>query len=226
MHLTLNSEWSSYRWGPISTRDPASGLMDEEGYLHRTQEPVQQRAAPAAVQAELEAQVTRALSNGIDVTHVDTHMGTVAHPKFMPGYVQLAHQHRLPFLMLRLDKAGWRTVGLDDETAAFATQLVIQLEEQGVPMLDHLSQDLPLDQHRDRVEVAKRVLDSLAPGLTHFILHPARDTPELRAITSDWRARVADYQAFTSAELRDHLKNTGIHVIGYRALRDLMRAEE
>jgi len=226
VHLTLNSEWSSYRWGPISTRDPASGLIDEEGYLHHAQEAVQQRAAPTAVQAEIEAQVARALSGGIDVTHVDTHMGTVAHPKFMPGYVQLAHQHHLPFLMLRLDKAGWRRVGLDDETAAFATQLVIQLEEQGVPMLDHLSQELPLDRHRDRVEVAKRALDSLAPGLTHFILHPARDTPELRAITSDWRARVADYQAFTSAELRDYLKNSDIHVIGYRALRDLMRAEK
>ena len=104
--------------------------------------------------------------------------------------------------------------------------LPTRIAVKGVPMLDHLSQELPLDQHRDRVEVAKRALDSLAPGLTHFILHPAYDTPELRAIASDWRARVADYQAFTSAELRDYLKNTGIHVIGYRALRDLMRAEE
>jgi len=33
VHLTLTSEWDSYRWGPISTRDPASGLIDDEGYF-------------------------------------------------------------------------------------------------------------------------------------------------------------------------------------------------
>jgi predicted glycoside hydrolase/deacetylase ChbG (UPF0249 family) len=224
VHLTLNSEWEGYRWGPVSTRDPASGLLDEAGYLHRTREAVYQRADPPAVQAELTAQVDRALSSGIDITHVDTHMGTVAHPQFAPAYVQLAVQHRLPLMILRLDEAGWRAAGLDSGTAAFAAQFVAQLEEQGIPLLDHLSQGLPLDQHEDRIELAKRTFDSLPPGLTHFILHPAYDTPELRAITADWRSRVADYQAFTSSELRTYVRSTGIHVIGYRALRDVIRA--
>jgi len=125
--------------------------------------------------------------------------------------------------MLRLDEAGWRAAGLDDETAAFAAQFVTQLEEQGVPMLDRLSQELPLDEHEDRVAVAKRVFDSLPTGLTHFILHPAYDTPELRAIAPDWRGRVADYRAFMSHELRDYIEEIGIHVIGYRDLRDLVR---
>jgi len=71
-----------------------------------------------------------------------------------------------------------------------------------------------------------RVFDSLPPGLTHFILHPACDTPELRAIAPDWRGRVADYRAFTSPELRDYVRDAGIYVIGYRALRDLVRGEK
>jgi predicted glycoside hydrolase/deacetylase ChbG (UPF0249 family) len=223
VHLTLTSEWDSYRWGPISTRDPASGLLDEEGYFPRTSEQVQEQADAAAVQRELEAQVARALDAGIDVTHLDTHMGAVAHARFAGAYIQLAVQHRLPCLMLRFDEAGWREMGMDGETAAFAAQMVHQLEAQGQPLLDHLVQ-LPLEeQPGDRVALAKRELGSLPPGLTHFVIHPAVDTPELRAITPRWRSRVADYQTFTSGELGEHVKYEGLHLLGYRALWALLR---
>jgi predicted glycoside hydrolase/deacetylase ChbG (UPF0249 family) len=224
VHLTLTSEWDAYRWGPISTRDPASGLMDEEGYFHRRSEQVQEHGDAAAVQLELQMQVDRAMAAGIDVTHVDTHMGAVAQLEFIPAYVQLAIQHRLPAMILRLDEMGWREAGLDQETAAFATQLVQQLEAQGLPLLDHLV-GLPLDQPDGRVALAKQAFDRLPPGLTHFIIHPAQDTPELRAIAPDWPSRVADYQAFTSEELRDAVRDSGVQVIGYRALRDLMRSD-
>jgi predicted glycoside hydrolase/deacetylase ChbG (UPF0249 family) len=222
VHLTLTSEWDGYRWGPISTRDLASGLIDEDGYFQHRSEQVQEHGDAAAVQLELQMQVDRAVAAGIDVTHVDTHMGAVAQVKFVPAYVQLAIQHRLPMMILRLDEAGWREMGLDQETAAVAAQLVRQLEAQGLPLLDHLA-GLPLDRPQDRVALAMEAFDELPPGLTHFIIHPARDTPELRAITPDWPGRVADYEAFTSSELRDAVRDSGVQVIGYRALRELMR---
>jgi hypothetical protein len=224
VHLTLTSEWDGYRWGPISTRDPASGLLDGEGYFRRRAEPVQEQAAPEAVQIEMGAQVDRALAAGIDVTHLDTHMGAVAHPKFVAGYVQLAMEHRLPPMVPRLDEAGWRAFGMEGEMAALAAQFVAQMEAQGVPLVDHLV-GLPLEEDPgDRLTLAKKELDALSPGLTHFIIHPAADTPELRAITETWRSRVADYEVFCSDRLRDHLRDRGVQVIGYRALRDLMRA--
>jgi predicted glycoside hydrolase/deacetylase ChbG (UPF0249 family) len=222
VHLTLTSEWDSYRWGPISTRDPASGLLDQEGYFYRRSEGAQAHADSAAVQLELESQVGRALGAGIDVTHVDTHMGTVAHPKFVYGYVQLALQHGLPTMIPRLDEAGWRALGMGGEIALLAAQFVAELEAQGVPLVDHVA-GLPLvDEPGDRLSLAKREFDALPPGLTHFVIHPAAGTPELRAITSAWRSRVADYELFRSEELRDYVRHTGVQVIGYRALRDLM----
>ena len=66
--------------------------------------------------------------------------------------------------------------------------------------------------------------DSLKSGLTHFIIHPAQDTPELRAIAPDWASRVGDYEVFMSEDLRDHIDGLGIHVIGYRALRELIKS--
>ncbi|RPI51159.1 MAG: ChbG/HpnK family deacetylase [Chloroflexi bacterium] len=223
VHLTLTSEWDGYRWGPISTRDPASGLMDGEGYFHRRREDVQAHAEIQAVQAEMEAQLARALAAGVDVSHLDTHMGAVAHLKFVPGYAQLALQQRLPALFLRLEEAGWQALGLDAPTAAFARQFMGQLEEQGVPLLDGLA-SLPLvKEPGDRIAAAKAALSALPPGLAHFIIHPAADSPELRAITATWQSRVADYRAFTSDELARWVKDSGLQIIGYRPLRDLMR---
>lgn len=222
VHATLNSEWDMYRWRPLSTTDPASGLIDEEGYFHRWQPAVYEHARPAAVQIELEAQVRRALDAGIDVTHLDTHMGTVAHPKFIPYYVQVALKYHLPPMILRQDQAGYHALGMDNATAAFAASYVTILEEQGVPLLDHLYA-MPLDKPDQRAEQVGAALEALPAGITHFIIHPSIDTPELRAITPDWPSRVADYQAFSSRELRQIVKDTGIQVIGYRVLRDLMR---
>ena len=227
VHLTITSEYDNYRWGPISTRDPASGLIDEQGYFYHGSAGVQEHGVTNAVQLESEAQIARALAAGIDVTHIDTHMGAVVHPKFLPGYAQFALKHRLPLMMLRLDETGWiqlgqaMGMGMVRDTAALGARLVRELEAQGVPLLDHIVM-MPLDQPTDRVEQAKRMFDALPPGLTHFIIHPACDTPELRTITPDWQSRVADYQAFTSKELRDHIRNCGVQVIGYRELRALM----
>jgi hypothetical protein len=147
----------------------------------------------------------------------------VAHLKFVPAYVKLAQQHRLPFLIARLDEAGWREIGLDDGAAALAVQFAQQLEDQGQPLLDNLS-GLSLDEPEDRLGQAKEAFAAQPPGLTHFIIHPAQDTPELRAATpTTWACRVADYQVFGSEELRAFLRDQGIHVIGYRDLRALLR---
>jgi hypothetical protein len=226
VHLTLTSEWETYRWGPVSTRDPQSGLLDAEGFFPRRSEEVQASGDPAAAAAELQAQVARALAFGIAPTHADTHMGSVAHAKYIPSYIQVAQQFGLPPMLFRLDETGWQQLGMDAGTAAFAAQMMRQLEEMGLPLLDHIA-TLELDRAstvEERIAYAKEVLGGLPPGVTHFIIHPSTDTPELRAITPDWPRRVADYGAFMSEELRGWVRASGLHVIGYRALKDLMPA--
>jgi hypothetical protein len=90
--------------------------------------------------------------------------------------------------------------------------------------LDHLT-GLPLEEDPgDRIALAKMEIDALPAGISHLLFHPAQDSPELRAITPRWRSRVADYEAFSSEELRRYIRDAGVHVIGYRSLRDLMRS--
>lgn len=229
VHLTLTSEWETYRWGPVSTRDPASGLLDEQGYLPRTSAEVQERGDPAAVQKEIVMQMERALAAGIRPSHADTHMGTVAHPKFMEGYISLALQYRCVPMMLRLDEEGWREINrqhtgaaLDEQAIARAIKMVDDLEEMGIPLLDGLA-GLSLEANPEtRLEQAKAAFARLQPGITHFIIHAAQDTPELRAITKDWPCRSADYSTFMSEDLRAYLRDIGVQVIGYSQLQRLM----
>jgi hypothetical protein len=221
VHLTLTSEWKTYRWGPISTRDPASGMLDEQGYFHPLSASAQEHGDPAAVERELTAQVERALQAGILPSHMDTHMGCVAHPKFMGIYLQLALKFRIPPMIPRLDEAGWQAAGLEPEFAGAAVALIQQVEISGLPLLDALG-GMTLESEENRMARTLQAFSDLQPGITHFIIHPSKDTPELRAITPDWRCRVGDYQNFLQDEVRQHIRKIGVHVIGYQALKELM----
>lgn len=226
LHFTLTCEWDAYRWGPLSTRDPASGLIDAEGFFHRRSDPPRKRGKAAAVAAELKAQIERAQKAGIDLTHVDSHMLTAWHPKFLPDYFKISARHGLPAFFLHLDPETAAAWGYSRRAGAAMTRLAAGFAARGLPLFDNIF-IMPLENADDRIGTARRAFEALKPGLTYFILHPAVDSPELRAITpEDWRARAADFQAFTSAELRSFLRNSGIHVIGWRVLRDWMRKKK
>ncbi len=222
VHLTLTCEWDQYRWAPISTADRESGLMDDEGYFHRSSQATQTHAQTKAVEAEIEAQIKRALDAGIVPTHIDSHMGTVAHPRFVPLYIQASLSYRLPTMSIRWDAAQFQQQrGVDAAAAQSLAEAVATLEDQGIPLFDQMS-GMPLSGDKP-IELAQKILGELPPGLTMFIFHPSQDTPELRAIAPDWAARVADYELFSSEKLRTFIQQEGIQVIGYRQLRDLMR---
>jgi len=223
VHATLNAEWESYRWGPVSTRDQLSGLMDAEGYFHQWQAAVYQNAKPEAVAVEVNMQIERAMAAGIDLTHVDSHMGTIMNPLFIQSYIQSAAGRLLPNMLPRVSATGAEMMGISADELLAYTPIMQQLESQGIPMLDGLF-TMPLEHADDHIGVAKKILSELPVGISHFILHPSTDMPELRAICPDWQARVANYNAFMSDELKGFIKNSDIRLIGYRQIRNAMRS--
>jgi len=224
VHATLNAEWESYRWGPVSTRDPESGLLDADGYFNQWHQAVYDNARPEAVEREVNAQIERALAAGIDVTHVDSHMGTIMNPKFIQSYIQAGASRLLPNMLPRMDAQGMDIMALSAEEKISYEPLSQQFEKMGIPMLDGLL-GMPLDQpNPDRqMEIARNLLGNLPVGITHFIFHPSIDTAELRSIAPDWESRVSNYNTFMSDGLKKFIESEDIKLIGYRQIREAMR---
>ena len=208
VHLTLNSEHNSYRWGPV-TRAPS--LQSGEGGFPRTLEDLWQHADPNEVLRELRAQVERALVWGVDVTHLAPHLSAITlRPEFFDVYLELAAEYRLP---IRLPST------ITPEQAGFPFRHLAA--EEGVVFPDHFDHDW-------RAGSKRRVFDAierLAPGVTEIHVQPAIDTPEVRAIAGPsadgW---IADLELVTSSELRSALAGADTVLIGFRELREVMRA--
>ena len=217
LHVTLTSEWATYRWGPLTTRDPATGLLDQDGYFPRDTKTLWQHIDIAAACAEMQAQVARARQAGLELTHLDSHMFAHFESRLLPPYVALGFAEGIPALVVR----HWLYSGQDAPRIA---RWIRQWEDRGMPIFDQVTGSPPATSQEDRVRHAKHLFDALSPGLTCFLVHAACDTPELRAMARDWPFRVADHVAFQSAELSDHIRQSGVQLIGYRVLRDAMRA--
>ena len=95
IHLTLNSEWKNYQWGPVLGRTAVPTLVDSNGYFFSTSEAVR-GADPNEVERELRAQVERAVKSGLTIDYVDFHMGTAGrYPQFRVIAERLAREFRL-----------------------------------------------------------------------------------------------------------------------------------
>jgi predicted glycoside hydrolase/deacetylase ChbG (UPF0249 family) len=208
VHLTLNAEHPAYRWGPITH---APSLLSGEGGFPRTIDDLWEHADPAEVLRECRAQIERALAWGIDVTHLAPHLTAITlRPEFFDVYLELACEFMLP---IRLPST------ISAEQAGFPFRRLA--EEEGIVFPDHFDHDWRAGS-RDRVYDA---ITALPPGVTEIHVQPAIDTPEVRALTDSAQGWIDDLDLVVNDQhLRDLLVASGATVIGYRHLRNAMRA--
>ncbi|HKI73340.1 MAG TPA: polysaccharide deacetylase family protein [Pseudomonadales bacterium] len=218
VHLTFTCEYPTFRWPALSTRDQETGLVDAEGYLWHTREDAVRHVTEEAAEREMRAQIEKALSTGIEITHIDTHMGTVVHPKFLAIYLRLAREYGVPAFLPSVTRERLEALG-EGEMAEAYMEVLENVVSGDVPTLDEIITDtlIPID---DKKAFYRELVDSVKPGLTHMLFHPAKIGDELRAIDKVRpESRHADYEAFTDPDLKAYIEASGCKLIGYRELK-------
>lgn len=222
VQLTLTSEWDTIRWRPISTVDPASGLLDAGGYFPKTSGEISSNATAAIAIKELEAQILRAQSMGVRLTHIDSHQGISFDPRWTPLVIQLAQKYQLPLVFLRPLEEAWKTTsGIQSGWISDGLKEANQLEQQGYPLLDSIT-DLTLTPLSSRFNAIQQYIKSLSAGVHLLKIHAAISTPEIKAMTLDWAGYVADYSAWIREDLKSTIQNSGIKTIGWAPIKALL----
>ena len=218
IHLCHTSEWKKYRWGPVADREKVAGLCDPLGYLWPEVPEVYAHATPEQALIEARAQIQRALAAGVDVTHLDSHMGTLQYdPRYLEAYVRLGVEFDLPLRM-----ASQETMSRHGHP-----ELRDQIAAKGIVFTDYFIQDELKDEQTKGVKPFwMGIVKDLKPGVTELYIHAAQAGDELKAITGSWRTRSEQYELFAHDEdMKQLLKEQKVILIGYRPLRELQRRE-
>ncbi len=207
VQLTLNAELDRYRWGPITQ---APSLLDGDGGFPRTVDDLWDHADVDEVRRECRAQIERAVLWGFDISYLNTHLDAlVMRPEFFDVYLELAVDFGLPLRLLGAEAEP--NVGFPLRQLA---------ADEGVLFADRFA-TLPARVTRQSFV---DLFGGLEPGVTELTLRPAIDTPELRAIATDWRERVGDHILLVADRgFGQLIAEAGVTLIGYRQLRDAMR---
>ncbi|MGA8344593.1 MAG: polysaccharide deacetylase family protein [Candidatus Sulfotelmatobacter sp.] len=211
LHFTLTSEWKSYRWGPIESKDRVPSLLDPSGYLWPDTD--HHDLKPEEVEREIRAQIERALAMGIHPTHLDSHMGVLfSRPELFAVYVKVAREYKLPFLAVRSPEAP--------------KELLSMLSDKDL-ILDSVVMADPKVPIGDWKAFYSNAIKNLKSGVTEIIVHLCHDDAEMQAVMVDhpdygaaWRQR--DYDVVTSAEFQKALRDNHVILIHWKDLKKLL----
>lgn len=213
LHLTLTSEWNGYKWGPVTSIDKVSSLVNENGYFYASVDSLVKYADPEEVELEIRNQIEKAYRAGIEVTHLDAHMYALrSTPELLQIHIKVGREYDLPVLLTHEE----------DIMKEYVKEF--ELTEKDV-IVDHLYQAMAEDYDNGLEAYYVNVLKNLEPGLSCLLIHTAFDNEEMKAVTngyiywgSAWRQ--IDYNFFNSDRIKQLLKENNIYLVTWQEIRD------
>jgi len=214
VHTTLTSEWGRYKWGPVLGKSAVPSLCTDKGYFHGEVFDIYAEGNLDEAEKEVRAQIDKALATGLDITHIDSHMGAMQYePLYHERFIRIAASYNLPCrLPGREMLAAFGQEGLLD----LAKELNV-LGPEVLYMGDPPSLEETASWFKDRMR-------NIPEGkVSEIYIHCAVDAPEMHATTGSTERRVADTNFFSDPDTLAWIREQGIALISYRELRHLQQ---
>ena len=225
VHLTLTSEWKTWRWGPVADSLKVPGLVDQEGKMWHDVPDVLMHATTAEIETEVRAQIDKVLGMGFKPTHIDTHMGTLyGSIDYLKVFLRIAQEYNLPANAIDLSD----TVIAENfrkEGYPITSEVVEFLDQYPLPKLDNFSSVPNGKTYEEKRDNFFALVTSLKPGLTEIIFHPSAETDNLKTITNSWQQRVWEAELFSDPVVKKYFSDNGIILTTWREIMERHQAK-
>jgi predicted glycoside hydrolase/deacetylase ChbG (UPF0249 family) len=205
VHLTLLSDFATYRWDPVAPAEKVRSLLDGDGRFLPSTDQAQflAQADLDEVELELRSQIEAVLTTGLTPTHLDWHhLADGGRDDIFDLGLALAEEYGLA-ARVWLER-GRRIAG-----------------ERGLPVVDHEFLDSFSLEVETKASRYLQLLHELPPGLSEWAVHPGLGDLASRKIDDGWKVRSTDLDFLISSEAREAVQREGIMIIDYRGIRDV-----
>lgn len=206
VHLTVISDWRSYRWGPVTPKERVPTLLDGSGcfYNFEGMSELFTRVDLKQLELEFRSQIEVVLSYGLKPSHLDWHA------------LRISNRPDISDVMFNLT----REYGL--ALRVYGGSQIEKIQDQGLPVNDYDFLDSYLIESTNKTAQYLKRLHDLPIGLSEWAVHPGLETSELMAIDPGGvYIRQADFDFLMSQEAKETIEKEGIILLSYRALQDI-----
>ncbi len=198
IHLTLNSEWKQFRWGPVSGVKTVPSLVDSLGNFFPSRGALfGNNPSLAEIETELRAQIDKAIKAGLKLDYLDHHMSAaVQTPETRAIVEKLAAEYKLGISRYYDEVAaeGWYFASPEHKIDSMLLQL--QTLKPG--------------------------------GTKLFVIHIGLDSPEMAAMedANPWgpkdmsKHRNGELNALISASFQKLLSDPKFRLVNYRMMNE------
>jgi hypothetical protein len=198
IHLTLNSEWKQYRWGPVAGVSAVPTLVDSLGNFFPARSVLfGNNPKLSEIETELRAQIDKALRAGLKLDYLDYHMGAAVQTLETRAIVEkLAKEYKLAISRYydEVDVDGWYFT----PPAEKADSMILKLKT------------------------------LQPGGTKLFVLHVGLDTPEMSAMedANPWgpkdmsKHRNGELNGLLSPKFQQLLRDQKFRPVNYRMLNE------
>lgn len=220
LHLTLTSEWKTYRWPGLTSAEEAPGLLDEDRKLWHKVIQVVQSASPDEVEKEIRAQVEQSIAWGYRPDHIDTHMGTLyGSHLYTERYLKVAEEYGIPAMVIDMSNPAI-VEGFKQQGYPINDEMISLVNNYSLPKLDFFYSAPNAKTYEEKTGSFKELIRSMQPGLTEIIFHPSELTDNLKTITNSWQQRAWEAEMFADPDMKQFFEDEGLIFTNWKEIMD------